>query len=231
MYSASTGGVWLVTRSLDNQWVGQSAQDDLSVEITGMTLAGNNVIVATRTGGPMSAVVFDTTLGAWGAWHLLTDNVLATTLIASSGGRMVWADDGRTFSQTPGSYLDGGATYVSMSATISPVHIGGVRNWKRTWAIQLEGEVYDACALVVGLAYSDSGDVDATYDAVQLEEGLLEEEIRPTKQLATAVGIMIQDIQGTTEPASGQGLALEVASFYVGLEKGLSKGIPRATRT
>ncbi len=231
LYTNSLGGVWIITRSLDNRWIGQDAKDDLDVEITGMVIVGNYVCVATRTGGPMNIVVYDTQLGAWGVWQINADNSLSTTLIGGTGGQLAWADSGRVKVQTPGSYLDDGTTYVSTEITISPVHIGGVRNWKRTWAIQFEGEVYDACALVVGLAYDDSGDVAAVYDAVQLEAGLLEEEVRPTKQLAAAVGITIQDIEGDVAPSSGQGLALEVASFYIGVEKGLAKGVPRARHT
>jgi hypothetical protein len=234
LYSSSTGGVWMITRALNNVWASQDVQDALSVEITGMFTFGNYVGVATRTGGPMSVVVFDTVLGAWLVWHLQADNALSTTLVAASGGRMVWADNGRAFEQTPSVYLDtvigGGTSYVPMSGFVQFVHIGGVRTWKRTWAIQAEGETYDACAFEIGLSYNDVPAVIDTYPRELAAAGLLEEEVRPSKQLASSVGITFSETLGATSPASGQGIALESFTFYVGMEKGLKKGVRRVRK-
>ena len=214
----------MITRSLSNEWVGQPAQDDLSILITGMCVAGNNVIVSVESPYVMT---WDTNLEGWAKWNLLTGDAPVTCAFSDL---MAWADPGRVFLQTPGTYLDIDANaalslYVPMSATVSPVHIAGVRSWKRTWALQLEGTTFDICTMTIGLSYSDANIIDYAPPPVDLVVGYLEEEVRPDKQLASSIGVTVSDAQGATI-ATGRGFALEVIGYYVGLEKGLNKLAP-----
>ena len=224
LYSASSGGVWMITRSLTNEWVGQPAQDDLSLQIVGMVVAGNNVIVSPDSN---YAMTWDTNLEGWARWNFLTADAPVATEFA---GLLAWAEPGEVWLQTPGTWLDVNTntpltSYVPMGATVAPVHIAGVRSWKRTWALQLEGITYDVCNLSIGLSYTDADLIDFTYPDVALTPGELEEEVRPTKQLTSSLGMTVRDTQGATL-GSGRGFALEVVSFYIGVERGLNKIAP-----
>jgi hypothetical protein len=224
MYSSSQGGVWMITRSLDNVWIGQNAKDDLAPTITGMCIAGNNVLVSNGS----YVMAYDTNLGAWGRWNFSA----SPTLITAFGGVGMFNDNGLVWVQTPGAYLDNDRSrsetyYVPMTATISPVHVGGIRSWKRTWEVQVQGQVADYCDVNFTLAYGDYNANLKTYQSATLVPGVLEEAIRPTLQLATSIGLTVTDAanEATT---TGQGFSLEVMSLYVGLEKGLKKLPPGA---
>lgn len=193
MYSSSAGGIWCITRALDNEWTGQRAQADLAPEILDMVEAGNYV-VAYPDSSSNYLMAFDTNLGGWSKW-LMPSQI---GKLAAWRGASVYADDTRVWEQQPDTWFDndtvnGVTYYVPMCATVAPVHIAGVRSWKRTWALQLEGQTYDPCGLTVGLAYTDTGVIDVTYKTVPLTPGELEEEYRPTKQLTSSIGLEVCD--------------------------------------
>lgn len=219
LYTSSQGGVWMITRALDNVWIGQAAKDDLDGILTGMVIAGNNVLV---TNGSY-VMAYDTNLGGWGRWNLPTD----TTVIGAFAGQGVYCNNGQVWAQTPGQWQDqdtvGGITYYApTTATIAPVHIGGVRSWKRTWEIQAQGEVFDFCALTFTLSYGDYNLSGFGYAPVNVTPGELEEALRPPTQLAASMGLTVTDA-AVVATSNGRGFSLEVISFYIGLEKGLVK--------
>lgn len=227
-YSASTGGIWLVTRSLENEFLGHPAQEFLSAIMTGMTVAGTNLIVSNEEG---FLIVYDTVLGAWGRWYL----PVFPDLITASASTLLLQHAGVVWQQQPGAYQDqdtnnSNTYYVSMSATVSPVHLGGVAQWKRTWKVQLRGQVLDFCSLTRTLTYDDYGLDTFTYDPKQLGPGAMKIETRPSKQLTTSMGVTLTDSApvGNTV-TTGQGFAWEMASFDVGLEKG-SERLPASAR-
>lgn len=225
LYSSSAGGVWMITRSLDNVWIGQAAQDDLSPTVTSMVIAGNNVLV----GNASYMMAYDTNLGAWARWEL----PISTTLVGASGGAAVTANSGLVWQQTPGQYQDQDTvhettTYVPLTVGVSPVHIAGVRSWKRTWAIQAQGQTADPCDVAFTLSYGDYNTTTKTYLPATLDVGTLEEEIRPTLQLATSVGFEMVDAENV-DTVTGQGYSLEVISFYIGKEPTL-KQLPKGKR-
>lgn len=193
LYSSSAGGVWLITRALDNQWIGQRAQDDLAPEILDMVEAGNYVI-AYPASSSNYLMAYDTNLGGWSKWIMPSQ----IGKLAARNGASVYADSTRVWEQTPDTWFDndtvnGVTYYVPMCTTVAPIHIGGVRSWKRTWALQIEGMVYDPCGLTVGLAYTDTGAIDVTYETKQIAAGELEAEYRPTKQLESSIGLEVCD--------------------------------------
>lgn len=224
MYSSSQGGVWMITRSLDNVWIGQNAKDDLAPLITGMCIAGNTVIATNGT----YVMAYDTNLGAWGRWNF----PVPATAIGAFGGLALFSNTGPVWQQTPGSFIDHDTInsvtyYAPTTATISPVHVGGIRSWKRTWEIQAQGQVVDFCDVIFTLAYGDYNTNIKTYKNASLTPGPLAEAIRPTLQLASSVGMTVTDAANAST-TTGAGFSLEVMSLYVGLEKGPNKLPPGA---
>lgn len=207
IYDSSNGGVWMITRALDNTWVGQRAQDDLAPNVIGMTIAGNFVVVNVAA-SENYVMAYDTNLGAWSKWILPTNGAV----IGATFGNLVAAENGKVWVQKPGTWDDvdtivGVSHYVPLSFIVAPVHIGGVRSWKRTWAIQLEGETFDPSSMTVVLVYGDYDTPSHTYQPVALVAGPLEEEYRPTKQLASSVQIGVADSQPLTRIATIEALA------------------------
>lgn len=224
LYSSSQGGVWMITRSLDNVWIGQNAKNDLDVLITGMCIAGNNVLV---TDG-IHILTYDTNLGAWGRWN----PPVPSTVIAAFAGNALLSNNATVWVQSPGTFIDHDTInsvtyYAPTTATISPVHVGGIRSWKRTWEIQAQGQVVDFCDVIFTLAYGDYNANIKTYKNASLVPGPLAEAIRPTLQLASSVGMTITDAPNAST-TTGAGFALEVMALYVGLEKGPNKLPPGA---
>ncbi len=128
-------------------------------------------------------------------------------VIGSTSGNLVAADAGKVWIQTPGTWDDvdtiGAVSYyVPLSCIVAPVHIAGVRSWKRTWALQLEGETFDSSSMTVVLVYGDYDTPSHTYQSVPLIVGPLEEEYRPTKQLSSSIQIGISDTQPLTKIAT-----------------------------
>ena len=224
MYSSSAGGVWIITRSLDNVWIGQNAKDDLSGTLVDMCISGSNVIVSNS----IQILIYDTNLGAWGQWN----PPQPATLLAAFAGLALFNNTGPVWQQTPGTFIDHDTInsityYAPQTATISPVHVGGIRSWKRTWEVQAQGQVIDFCDVIFALAYGDYNTNIKTYKNAALTPGPLAEAIRPTLQLASSVGLTVTDAANAST-TTGAGFQLEMMALYVGLEKGPNKLPPGA---
>lgn len=226
VYASSGGGVWMITRALENRWLGEAAADDLAGAITSITVdAAQRIHVLCGS----NIVVYDTVAGAWATWtppqvpsYMTTwrgQNTIASTNVFTLAPSQVGWD----------SLYDGTNLPFVPSFTVNPVHIGGVRSYKRCWDIQLLGQYRGPHTLTVALSYDESGTASTTY-AREVTSGATPYQFSfpPTIELASAIGVTV-----TVSAAAGQPLhdsaSFELLAFYVGLEKGANR-LPLASR-
>jgi len=239
-YASSSGGAWLITRSLENKWLGQAAQDYLSGTITDMVLDGQNRLIVTNG---QYLTVYDTILGGWMKWTLPQ----APALLGVHQGQPIFASVNTTSSlvwqQQTTNYYDlqvssGGQIVwpITMGFTLAPLHLGGKRTTKCIWNVQLQGEVFTDCYLETVLTYNDFGGKSTTYPAAHLLAGTaLLLDYPPTIKRSTSIGISCsvsnKGPDGALTP--GRGLALDLIGVLAGVEKGQAhlKGSQRVPGT
>lgn len=232
-YASSTGGAWLITRALENKWLGQSAKDYLTGTISDMVLDGQNRLIVTNGSW---LTVYDTVLGGWMRWNL----PIAPALITAYQGQTVFAGanngTGLVWQQTASQYYDSsadtGISPITMSVRLSPLHLGGGRTTKCIWNIQLQGEVFSSCYLNGTLYYDDFPQKTTVFDPKLVTgPGALLLDFPPTIKRSTSIGIGISNSLTGPGPTQspGRGFALDLIGVLAGVEKGLThfKGAQR----
>lgn len=228
-YASSTGGAWLITRSLENKWLGQSAKDYLSGTITDMVLDGQNRLIVTNG---LWLTVYDTVLGGWMKW---APPLTPATLIGVYQGQLVHAGafGGSAFvwQQQADSYVDDctplgfGIQQINMAFRLAPLHLGGKRTTKCIWNIQLQGEVFSDCYINTQLTYDDFPSKGTNFPPKRLTAGsALLQDFPPTIKRSTSIGIYVESgfngDQGNFTP--GRGFAVDLIGVLAGVEKGLT---------
>jgi len=223
VYSASNGGVWLITRSLENKWLGQAAQQDLAGEVTSIVADGHNRILVSD-GTYINQ--YDTVLGGWGKWQPQTPALL----VSAYQGEPVYINSGLAWKMTPGTWVDF-VTHISltlpviMTVNLSPVHLGGKRNIKVVWNVQAQGQVFNPCFVSAVMYYDDYAQSSTVYGPVALSTGQLAQDFPPVQKRSTSIGLSISNAytDGTVTYSPGRAFSLELLSFYVGTQKGTKK--------
>ncbi len=183
-----------------------------------------------------STTVTVTPTPAGGFTNPATGNTITVTrpdiapLLATWRGRLMFSDADRVWVQTADSYADiEGATEAAIITTFStaPIHLGGVKNFKRLWDQQIFGEYYGDHDLTVTVTYDDTTTpVVSTYEFTPDGSAPYQYQLPVTVELCTSVAFTFTDSFPRTV---SRGFSLELISFYVGLEKGLAR-VPIARR-
>ena len=211
-YSSTAGGVWMVTRSFDNYWLGQPVRDSLST-ITGMALDQNQRLLVST--GTNSLFVYDQITASWYEWVLPS----TTELIANYQGNPVYQDSTNVNVQVPGSYVDainGVTSGINMDFTLNPLSFAGVRNMKRVWEFQLVGEYKGPHSLNVELGYPDQDEPTTAFPAfVPSATSDYVYPFNPMVEESSTYSVRVY-----TTNATGQTMTLEFISAEVGLDPG-----------
>lgn len=135
-YGSTARGVWVLTRSLTNDWLSQPLQEEIPA-VLGLAIdAQQRLFVAT---GTAQVFVFDLVSLIWSRF----DVPAPVSLITEWQGACVTQDASFVNVQSRTAYADvrgGVATGTPMSATLAPISFGSVRGWRRLWAAQLLGK-------------------------------------------------------------------------------------------
>lgn len=231
-YAATEGGVWFITRGLENRWLSEPMADTLSGPVTSMTIDSRRRIYAV-SGGTLA--VYDTLARSWYEWSTPAN----IAFLGTTGGVVAYADQNLVWAQVAGTYCDnqfqGGVTTLHPyhhSGDLNFLHLGGIRNYKVTWKVQGVGDVYTMSTLQVQVAYDDNPTVVETRTYQRNVSGTtpLVFELLPAHTRCSSIKLAVTDASPGANDISARGWALEVLSFYVGLEKGLNR-VPISTRT
>lgn len=231
VYSSSQGGLWMLTRNLENVFIGKNVQDDTA----GSPVAG----IVSDQGQKLYAVLANGTLLTYDAisqsWSVYTF-VVTPKLIALYKGRLVYLSSEATatvWKQVPGQYSDidaaGVKTAIAQGIAIERINFGLVRNYKRLWQAQLEGAYLGSHALIVGATYYiDERDTfpGSAYLIGPVAGQPYVFELPPQYEEISAIEYSITEI-GVVDSA---GFALEDFSFEVGVEGGRMGNVPATRR-
>ena len=227
-YGSSAGGIWQITRDLQNVYVGAQIEDDTSgVTIEAMTVDGDQNLVAS---GPSSAlVVWNPVTRIWSKWILPVASSVAPRL-ATWRGKMLYSDTANVWKQTASQFYDLVGSFQSSiitSLTTAPIHLGGIKSFKRLWRQQIAGEYLGDHDLTVTVTYDDTtSPVVSTYTWTPDSTAPYQYDLPVTRQLLTSIAYTIVDSFPRTPT---RGFALELISLYVGLQKDLAR-VPIARR-
>lgn len=221
-YDSTAGGCWMITRSLENHWLGEPLSDTLTGTITGMAVDKDQRLFVQQAGSPV-VCVYDRVPQAWYEWRCPTQGLLLSTY----RGQACYQDTAVVAVVTPGGTADvvnGVTTGIAPDITIAPLNIGNVRGLKRVWEFQAVGEYLGPHRMNVVLSYPEDDQPDTLYNPFTpspSEPYILP--FNPIQEAASVYGIRLYvDFVGIGVP--GLSATLEMISAQVGMEPiGLNK--------
>jgi hypothetical protein len=231
-YSSSAGGVWMLTRGLENEQLGANAVDDFNDDlITGITVDDEQRIQFSLQGQPNVIMVFDTISKVWTKWTMPTDVTLTHTI----RGRFAYVDNDGARTYGTG-YFDSDAggfdVWYTMDVTV-PFSISNIKGLKRIWEYMLSGERMAACSITVDATYTTEDlDVSESWTFSPAVGERFEYDFQPKQEEMTKMTLRLIDApqDGETEDENGNSFAWDLTSFTVGTEGGLSRTPPTTRR-
>jgi hypothetical protein len=223
VYASSAGGVWTITRGMDNAQLGAPAVDDLASRTIRdiVTDVNQRLIIAHDQGEE----VWDTVSVVWSAWTHTTAPQYAVVWL----GQYVFVDStGVVRRQVAGQVFDDTNTAIITTTDILPAQLGGIRNYKRVSEAQMQGTRVGDHDMTVTVTYVDDEDTTATsvHAFTPNSTAPYVYQIPLSRELVRALGFVFVD--SFPHGATG-GYALELLAFTVGLEKSLTR-VPVAKR-
>lgn len=224
VYSSSAGGLWLITRDLQNLWLSEPLQDTLSGPITALAIDSRQRVYA-ASGGTLG--VYDLISQCWYEWNAPGGEI---ALLSTFKGQLAFGDGSSlVFVQSPGNFVDsqflaGVSTQMPyfQDMTLNSIHFGGVRNFASLLEMQLVGDTHTASTITMGLEFDDAtGIVESTAWATDPAVPLAYS-YGPANQLCSAVGIRLTESLAAGQVA-GQGFSLEALALTVGLYQGQNR--------
>lgn len=227
MYSSSSGQLWTIVRDLNNSHTGAPVIDELAGKtVQGMAVdLDQRIHIPLSSGGDNIVLVYDVLAQCWTRYDLPTLPIVCLTF----RGAFTYVDVNGFTWQPNGTKADGvlsGGAIVPRAiitdVKILPIHIGGVKNWKRTWECQMFGTwkgdhdmhvrvTFDdnPVSTIVPYDFTPDGTIPYLYD------------LPPVIEEASSMAFEFFDSFPRGIP--GDSFELEMLSFYVAMEKGLNK--------
>lgn len=231
----SRKGIYLISRSLQVDYVGAPVEAFNSETITSATLVANTNQVRFTLGNGKT-LVFDYYVQQWGVFT----NQNAVDALIWMGSSVLLKANGRVWKETPGLYTDAGAP-IKLRLATSWLSFANVQGFQRVRRAQILGAWKSPHKLKVSVcndfndavtqeviidpqAYSAYGDT-SPYGEDVYGGGfqLYQWRIDLARQKTQAVKFVIEDISAAS---SGEGMSLTSLAFEVGAKTGLAKVPP-----
>lgn len=228
----SPGGIYLLDRSLQTQYVGAPVEDWNDETVVGAARATDATrVVFWTAAGP--ALVYDWQYQQWATWtaHEATSATVWRGLLA-------FVDDGGRLLVQNNAFTDAGS-FVRLRAVFGWMALGGIQGFERLYRARILGEMRGPHTLRCrfGYDYDPAWKDEATIDAGALYPGatygettpyggdsvyggsypLYRFEFRPERQKVQAFRVAIEDVQTS---AYNEGVSLVDLSVWVGLKRG-----------
>ncbi|HEY6875599.1 MAG TPA: hypothetical protein VI384_04495 [Candidatus Dormibacteraeota bacterium] len=239
MYTSPQGGIWMITRDLRNVFIGAPVQETSKASTFAGVASDDDQRVAFLSvpqAGPTSLLVWDQVSACWYVWQTLGGFDTAAALTTHKGRFAYVGNDFGNWGllrQTPGLTSDGGFGFtvaIQRALDVEFIRLGGIRNYKRLWNVQLYGEsLGDQDLQVFSFIDDDLGTQIDSYTWTPPASGKWVFELPPSRELITSISYRIADAFPRSPSTGTAGTALELMAFYVGLEKGLGR-LPAASR-
>lgn len=231
VYSAVQGGLWKITRSMDNQYIGAPIEDVVNADgpVIGVASDDKQRLAFLLSQGTMA--VYDQVTGIWSKWVMSDGGGLLT----EHKGRLAYINDAgtRVWRQTLGQYFDdqaGAHNAIATTTQIAYLHVGGIRRYKRLWQTQMIGQYLGdhdmtvsaavdddpGYAVVASKTFTPAAGVPYIYELAAVEK----------TELCASISYTFVD---SFPRSPTQGYAIEALSMYLGLEKRLG-GLPATSQ-
>lgn len=179
VFFQADAGIYLLTRNLEIQSVGESVRDliDSYPVVTSAVLVASRyqvrfTLAGSTVGSGGTMVVYDYRLGTWSRWVLLEDGGAPTRWIGGcmhQGVHYLLSDEGRVAYESSADYRDtyqgSGDGWISQAIELGWVQLTGQSGWQRAWGwvplLKILGFDPDAPLVTFGLTaklYSDFND-------------------------------------------------------------------------
>jgi hypothetical protein len=235
----SDKGIYLLTRNLGFEAIGDPVEDFDTLEVTSAVVVEDEdeVRFTTLTG---SCLVYNYHFGQWSTFS----NYSATSAISALGSYLHLKSDGRVRQETPGLYLDAGSR-IQMAIETSWLAFAGLQGFQRVKRLDFLGDYLSDHYTRVKIAYdyedaftqtvyfnvdedldlSYYGD-DATYGSSSVYGGsgtaVYQFSIKPRRQKCQSIKLRFEDVDTKTE-AGGGSFNLVGLTFEVGQKIGTDK--------
>lgn len=237
-YGSSAGGVWLITRGLENVQLSAGLTDEFDanrpVPIGGITVDEDQRVAVALERGADPQKVFDQKNAVWSSWYHETD-VLHTHTVR---GKLAYADTNSVKVQTIGQYMDDPLTIgnpavwydFEAEAEFSLMNIKGL---KRVWAFLVSGVRRAAHNLTLLATYvTEDLDVTESWEFESNPAERFDNEFQPKVEEMSKMTVKITDGPSASPAGSdtGDSFAWDLTSFTVGTEGGLVRTPPSTRR-
>jgi hypothetical protein len=203
----SAQGIYLLTRGLDVQYIGDAVEDK-AASITGAggfaggaLAAGLNQVRLIGAGSAAATLVYDWYFKQWFEWGLPSGGNPFVGM-TTSGGVAYYADNsGQVYQETSNAFDLASSTAVRWSFVLPALAVGNIGGWFLSYGLKIAGTYEGQHVLLVqnALSYGEVSSAPASY---QFERKL-------AKQKATAIqpSVLVVPI-GTAEGARISAMAL-----------------------
>jgi len=231
MYSSSAGDIWTFARDLSNVRSGAPVLE----ETENQRVLGMSVDIDQRINVPLDdgkILTWDVVAQVWLAQTVPSPPVLSMTfqgrLTFMDVNGFAWRQDDTSFYDGP-LYGSGVKLPIITTVEILPVHLGGVKNYKRVWDVFAYGQYHGDHDMHLRVTYDDEATLTTVvpYDFTPDPARPYLYSFRPKVETCSSMAFTFFDSFPRGEP--GDSFALELLSFYVALEKGLVRR-PKAIR-
>ena len=227
-YDSTAGGVWIITRSLENDWLSEPVQDSLTNDVTGLAIDKDQRLVIQQANSP-TLCIWSTILKTWFLWNEPTQGLLLTTY----QGQAAYQDTGTVNVITPGQVADliAGTTYgIAPDITFASIAFSTQRSTKMVWELQAIGEYLGPHRLNIVLSYPDTTEPDTVFKPfIPDPTKPYVVPFNPMVEEATNYGLRIYaDFVGVGSP--GRSFTLELIGAEVGVERSGINKLPDSYR-
>lgn len=241
----SDKGIWLLSRDLGTQYIGDAVENFNDIPVVGaLAIPGTNQVRFTLEGG--IDLMYDYYQQQWGTFT----NIQAISSCLFHGRHTYLTLGGMVNQESLTSYLDGAGTPVLMKIVTPWINVAGLQGFERFYEMDILGTYYSPFKLDVKLAYdynpSASHSILVTPDNYSLNYGeespygggpayggpgnVFEAEVFPEQQKCESFEVSIQEIYDSSlGQAAGQGLSMSGLNLIIGGKKAFRNG--RASRS
>jgi hypothetical protein len=227
LYDSTAGGVWLITRDLQNQFFSEALTGVAAGVVVGMVIDGKQrLALSTLTG----LFVFDFVAGLWSQWDLQASARAVTLWRGRTAVRDLTLD---VDVQDPALEHDeiGGTFGIPLDVTFAGVSFASVRAFVRLYRFQIIGEYRGEHQLAVEIRYPDDFPSAPTICPIKTPSPTAPYlyEANPVHQKCSQFEIRIASQFNDVE-TPGDSFALELLSCEVGIDPGKLHPLPASRR-
>jgi hypothetical protein len=222
LYDSTAGGVYLITRALQNEWLSEPVKETMTT-VRGFAIDDQQRVFV--LGDDLTIHVYDTIVKTWYQWTSPSQGLI----LAPYAGTVLYlgASDGTAVKVTSEQAYDlvvDNLVGIAPNIMLAPLSLGNVRGLKRVWEFQIVGGYLGPHNLNVELNYPEDDAPTTTYGpfAANPDEPYVYA-INPLVEEASQFGLHIwADFNGIALP--GKSFTLEMVSCQVGMDpSGLNK--------